>query len=369
MSRRFGALFEKWRILRGDKVKIIAGKDKGETGTIARVLRSQNRVIVEGLNLVRAWMRAPPLSRVRHADGLLGASFRSRSTSSAQRSRTAASCPSRRLCTCPTCSCSIRFRGACTLLQRRANQAPETAFHAAPPFAPRSAFCQTGRRCAPRRLAALARLRPVSAPSLRHGRAFSRSCRCVRKRTTTLRHSKVELAQACNSTKAACTVFRARRVTLTLPRLAGSGHARQACLGDGDRASRLPARTQVAKARQRRPEGHARGGGAAANAQRACCCCCGHTSPRGAVSESAWYSAMRACCAKPLARAPSSPRSLLLWQPCLDRSADCGKLGAGQAAPAAEQLQHASRVFLIPAEVQRACNRVQRRCGHHATRV
>lgn len=57
MSRRFGALFDKWRILRGDKVKIIAGKDKGETGTIARVLRSQNRVIVEGLNLVRTGSR------------------------------------------------------------------------------------------------------------------------------------------------------------------------------------------------------------------------------------------------------------------------------------------------------------------------
>ena len=120
MSRRFGALFEKWRILRGDKVKIIAGKDKGETGTIARVLRSQNRVIVEGLNLVRAWTRAAPLSRVRNADEPAWHAFRSRSTSSAQRNRTAASCPSRRLCTCPTCNCLIRFRGVCTLLQRHA---------------------------------------------------------------------------------------------------------------------------------------------------------------------------------------------------------------------------------------------------------
>lgn len=29
------------------------GKDKGETGVIKRVVRSQNRVIVEGKNLVR----------------------------------------------------------------------------------------------------------------------------------------------------------------------------------------------------------------------------------------------------------------------------------------------------------------------------
>jgi large subunit ribosomal protein L24 len=61
MSRRFGALYDKWKILRGDKVKIIAGKDKGVTGTIARVLRDQNRVIVEGFNLVRAGSRAAPL--------------------------------------------------------------------------------------------------------------------------------------------------------------------------------------------------------------------------------------------------------------------------------------------------------------------
>lgn len=32
---------------------IIRGKDKGDTGTIKRVIRSQNRVIVEGKNLVR----------------------------------------------------------------------------------------------------------------------------------------------------------------------------------------------------------------------------------------------------------------------------------------------------------------------------
>ena len=34
------------------QVMIIRGKDKGETGVIKRVIRSQNRVIVEGKNLV-----------------------------------------------------------------------------------------------------------------------------------------------------------------------------------------------------------------------------------------------------------------------------------------------------------------------------
>ncbi|KAK8958238.1 hypothetical protein KSP40_PGU019707 [Platanthera guangdongensis] len=46
-------LIPKWKILRGDNVMIIRGKDKGETGAIKRVIRSQNRVIVEGQNLVK----------------------------------------------------------------------------------------------------------------------------------------------------------------------------------------------------------------------------------------------------------------------------------------------------------------------------
>ncbi|XP_058104509.1 uncharacterized protein LOC131248297 [Magnolia sinica] len=46
-------LIQNWRILRGDNVMIIRGKDKGETGVIKRVIRTQNRVIVEGKNLVK----------------------------------------------------------------------------------------------------------------------------------------------------------------------------------------------------------------------------------------------------------------------------------------------------------------------------
>ncbi|XP_024973492.1 uncharacterized protein LOC112511966 [Cynara cardunculus var. scolymus] len=46
-------LIHHWKILRGDNVMIIRGKDKGATGTIKRVIRSQNRVIVEGKNLVK----------------------------------------------------------------------------------------------------------------------------------------------------------------------------------------------------------------------------------------------------------------------------------------------------------------------------
>jgi ribosomal protein S4E len=46
-------VFKQWKILRGDKVMVMAGKDVGLTGTIQKVIRSQNRVIVEGRNLVR----------------------------------------------------------------------------------------------------------------------------------------------------------------------------------------------------------------------------------------------------------------------------------------------------------------------------
>ncbi|XP_058760131.1 uncharacterized protein LOC131633433 [Vicia villosa] len=46
-------LIRHWKVVRGDNVMIIRGKDKGETGVIKRVVRSQNRVIVEGKNLVK----------------------------------------------------------------------------------------------------------------------------------------------------------------------------------------------------------------------------------------------------------------------------------------------------------------------------
>lgn len=36
----------------GDKVVVIAGKDKGKTGKILSVMPKENRVIVEGMNMV-----------------------------------------------------------------------------------------------------------------------------------------------------------------------------------------------------------------------------------------------------------------------------------------------------------------------------
>ena len=41
------------KIKKGDTVKIIAGKDRGKTGVIFRVLTVRNKVMIEGLNVVK----------------------------------------------------------------------------------------------------------------------------------------------------------------------------------------------------------------------------------------------------------------------------------------------------------------------------
>ena len=40
------------QVKNGDKVVVISGKDKGKTGKILSVLPSENRVIVEGINMI-----------------------------------------------------------------------------------------------------------------------------------------------------------------------------------------------------------------------------------------------------------------------------------------------------------------------------
>ncbi|MFH0923578.1 MAG: 50S ribosomal protein L24, partial [Candidatus Falkowbacteria bacterium] len=44
-------------IKKGDKVKIINGKDKGKSGKVLQVFPSRNRVSIEGLNLLIKHMR------------------------------------------------------------------------------------------------------------------------------------------------------------------------------------------------------------------------------------------------------------------------------------------------------------------------
>jgi len=37
----------------GDKVIVITGKDKGKEGSITKVLRDENKVVIEGINVVK----------------------------------------------------------------------------------------------------------------------------------------------------------------------------------------------------------------------------------------------------------------------------------------------------------------------------
>jgi large subunit ribosomal protein L24 len=48
------------RILKGDTVVVISGKDKGKKGKVTRVLREDDRVLVEGINLVKRHQRPTP---------------------------------------------------------------------------------------------------------------------------------------------------------------------------------------------------------------------------------------------------------------------------------------------------------------------
>ena len=41
------------KLKKGDQVKILTGKDKGKTGSILSVALLENRIVVEGLNLVK----------------------------------------------------------------------------------------------------------------------------------------------------------------------------------------------------------------------------------------------------------------------------------------------------------------------------
>jgi large subunit ribosomal protein L24 len=45
------------KIKKGDRVVVLTGKDKGRTGQVAKVLPSENRVVVTGINMVQRHTR------------------------------------------------------------------------------------------------------------------------------------------------------------------------------------------------------------------------------------------------------------------------------------------------------------------------
>ena len=62
------------KIKKGDRVVLLAGKDKGKQGSVLRVLPKEERVVVEGLNMVQRHTRptqADPQGGIKHKEAPL----------------------------------------------------------------------------------------------------------------------------------------------------------------------------------------------------------------------------------------------------------------------------------------------------------
>jgi large subunit ribosomal protein L24 len=51
------------KLKKGDKVMVIAGKDRGTSGTIVRALPKENLIVIDGVNVVSKHRRATARSR------------------------------------------------------------------------------------------------------------------------------------------------------------------------------------------------------------------------------------------------------------------------------------------------------------------
>jgi large subunit ribosomal protein L24 len=52
----------KLKIKKGDRVIVIAGRDKGRVGDVVKTLPSENRVVVQGINVVKRHTRPSQMS-------------------------------------------------------------------------------------------------------------------------------------------------------------------------------------------------------------------------------------------------------------------------------------------------------------------
>lgn len=50
----------KMKLKKGDQVVVIAGKDKGKTGTVTKVSPSTNKVVVAGINVIKKATKPNP---------------------------------------------------------------------------------------------------------------------------------------------------------------------------------------------------------------------------------------------------------------------------------------------------------------------
>jgi large subunit ribosomal protein L24 len=46
-----------WKVKKGDQVVVLTGRDKGKRGQVLRVLREHNRVLVQGINVMKRHTR------------------------------------------------------------------------------------------------------------------------------------------------------------------------------------------------------------------------------------------------------------------------------------------------------------------------
>ena len=62
------------KIRKGDNVVVLTGKDKGRTGSVTKVLPTENRVFVSGINMVQRHTRptqADPNGGIKHKEASL----------------------------------------------------------------------------------------------------------------------------------------------------------------------------------------------------------------------------------------------------------------------------------------------------------
>ena len=52
----------KLKVKKGDKVIVLTGRDKGRTGEVVKALPEQNKVVVQGINMVKRHTRASQTS-------------------------------------------------------------------------------------------------------------------------------------------------------------------------------------------------------------------------------------------------------------------------------------------------------------------
>ena len=52
-----GSVVKKFKIKKGDRVVVVSGRDRGKNGEVLRVVRKEDRLIVQGVNMVKRHSR------------------------------------------------------------------------------------------------------------------------------------------------------------------------------------------------------------------------------------------------------------------------------------------------------------------------